>query len=190
MIKVIKIPVGKISANCYVVFTTNSSDAIVIDPGDEYLKIENALIENNLYAKAVLITHGHFDHIGALSEFAKYKIPIYIHQLDADKLTTDNNLGNMFRITVKRCNANMLFGGEKFSFSVAGLDILALHTPGHSKGSVCYLIENCLFTGDTLFKNGYGRTDFYDGDFNELKNSLKLKKKFISSDTKILPGHD
>lgn len=187
--KVCKIVVGDFKTNCYIVYDENSNKAIVIDPGDDYFKIESELIKNNLYVCAILLTHGHFDHIGALSEFAIQKVPIYIHVDDADKLVSKNNLAYMFNRTVKTCSANMIFSGEVCDFNIGGFDVKAIHTPGHSKGSVSYLIDDYLFTGDTLFEHGYGRTDLYDGSFDELKNSLRTLRRYITKATKIMPGH-
>ena len=190
MLKTECISVGALDENCYILFDDCSKNAIIIDPGADYIKIQNFLIKKNLQAKAILLTHGHFDHIGAVNDFSAFNIPVYIHVKDADKLANaDKNLSKSFGLKINNCSANMIFSGEEFEFSVAGFDILAIHTPGHSKGSVCYKIENFLFTGDTLFKNGYGRTDFYDGSFEELKNSLRKLKNYITKQTIVLPGH-
>ena len=186
--EVCKIIVGDFKANCYIVYNEKSNKAIVIDPGDDYFKIESELIKNNLYVCAILLTHGHFDHIGALSEFANQKIPIYIHIDDADKLVSKNNLAYMFNRTVKICSANMIFSGEVCDFNIGGFNVKAIHTPGHSKGSVSYLINDYLFTGDTLFRGGCGRIDFPTGSQIAMMQSLR-KIKQLTFDADVYPGH-
>ena len=141
--------------------------------------------------RAVLLTHGHFDHIGAVDAVCeKYGIPVYIHEADAPKLTDmEANTGKGFGYPVTvRTIPRLLHDDEELH--LAGIGLKVLHTPGHSKGSVCYLLEEDqgILTGDTLFKGGYGRYDFADGDFHELKESLRTLFHLTPQMT-AWPGH-
>ena len=181
--------VGSIPTNCYLVFDPGRTDALVIDPGDNPERIFAAL--NGRTPAAVLLTHGHFDHIGAVDAVCeKYGVPVYIHEADAIKLTdTEANTGAKFGhpVTV-RTQPRLLHDDEELH--LAGIGLKVLHTPGHSKGSVCYLLEEGqgILTGDTLFKGGYGRYDFADGSFHELKESLRTLFHLTPQMT-AWPGH-
>ena len=135
---------------------------------------------------AVLLTHGHFDHTGALSAFAG--VPIYIHEADAPMLS-DPHLsvgdGNG-DLRPRPAATHLLADGEQLH--LAGLDIAVLHTPGHTPGGVTYQIGDALFTGDTLFAHGYGRTDLPGGDFSALRRSLR-RLLHLAGDFRVFPGH-
>ena len=140
----------------------------------------------------MLLTHAHWDHIGAVDAVCGYfGIPLYVHEADAPKLTDSvKNVARQFGYDVTvSTRPLMLRGGE--TLSLAGMDIRVLHTPGHSAGSVCYLLPGAqgVLTGDTLFAHGYGRTDFADGSFHELKESLRAL--FHLTPRQIAyPGHE
>ena len=183
--------VGPVSANCYLVENTQTRECLMVDPGAEAQRIIQRIGERK--PQAVLLTHAHFDHIGAVDALcAHYRIPLILHREDAPKLSDPRlNVSALFgeSMTVGTPAARLLDGGE--SLEVAGIRIEVLHTPGHSAGSVCYLLPDvpCVLTGDTLFAHGYGRTDFEDGDFRQLRMSLRelfhLTPKMIT-----YPGHD
>lgn len=176
--------VGSIPTNCYLVFDPGRTDALVIDPGDNPERIFAAL--NGRTPAAVLLTHGHFDHTGALSAFAG--VPIYIHEADAPMLS-DPHLsvgdGNG-DLRPRPAATHLLADGEQLH--LAGLDIAVLHTPGHTPGGVTYQIGDALFTGDTLFAHGYGRTDLPGGDFSALRRSLRWLLH-LAGDFRVFPGH-
>lgn len=176
--------VGSIPTNCYLVFDPGRTDALVIDPGDNPERIFAAL--NGRMPAAVLLTHGHFDHTGALSAFAG--VPIYIHEADAPMLS-DPHLsvgdGNG-DLRPRPAATHLLADGEQLH--LAGLDIAVLHTPGHTPGGVTYQIGDALFTGDTLFAHGYGRTDLPGGDFSALRRSLR-RLLHLAGDFRVFPGH-
>ncbi len=182
--KIDTLELGAIATNCYIVYNEGAEEAIVIDPAAEPEKIKKAL--DGKKAAAVLLTHGHFDHTGALFSFAG--TPIYMHPSD-DVMLLDPvwSVGEMVGDTAPRPAATD-YVQEGTKLRLAGLDISVLHTPGHTLGSVCYQIGDALFTGDTMFHGSYGRTDFPGGDerelFRSLRRLLKLEKDYI-----VCPGH-
>jgi len=183
--------VGEVAANCYVVENAGTHECFVVDPGAEGARIISRMGDRK--PVAVLLTHAHFDHIGAADDLCRhYGIPLYVHQADAPKLRDPmGNVSGLFGMpmTVATEPAVLLQGGEKLT--LAGMEAEVLHTPGHSAGSVCYLLreEPCLITGDTLFANGYGRTDFADGSFMQLRQSLRMLFS-LTPQMITYPGHD
>ena len=182
--KIDTLELGTIQTNCYIVYNEGAEEAVIIDPAGEPEKIKQAL--DGKKAAAILLTHGHFDHTGALYAFPG--TPIYLHPSD-DVMLLDPvwSVGSMMGDTAPRPAAtDFVREGEKLR--LAGLDISVLHTPGHTLGSVCYQIGDALFTGDTVFHGSYGRKDFPGGDeaelFRSLKRLLKLEKDYI-----VCPGH-
>ncbi|MDD3334818.1 MAG: MBL fold metallo-hydrolase [Eubacteriales bacterium] len=188
-LKVDTIVVGEVQTNCYVVENTETHEVLVIDPGAEASRIV-ALIGNRKPV-AVLLTHGHFDHMGAVDELCqRYSVPLYVHEADAAKLTdAKGNVSECFgeHLTVKT-QPILLVDGQRLT--LGGIALEVLHTPGHSEGSCCYLAQGdeCVFCGDTLFNGGYGRTDFDDGDFMKLKESLR-KLFHLTPKRTAYPGH-
>ncbi len=190
MVKVECLPVGEMGVNCYLVEDAQTRQCLLVDPGDEAERILSWVGERKVCA--VLLTHGHFDHIGAVDEVCgALQIPLYIHSGDAPKLTDPYaNVGGLFGIelTVKT-PAITLEDGD--IIDCAGFPVEVLHTPGHSEGSVCYLLpgEAGVLTGDTVFAHGYGRTDFPDGSFQKLVASFRRLMK-LSPKRTAWPGHD
>ena len=184
--KIERVETGPIGTNCYIVYREDRADAVVIDPGGEGGRIRAHLNVLGKTPAAVLLTHGHFDHTGALEVFAG--VPVYIHPADEIMLRdAEWSAGKLFGDCSPRPAATD-FVQEGSRLSLAGLDILVLHTPGHTPGSVCYRIGDALFTGDTLFNRGYGRTDFPGGDLRALMDSLS---RLLREDENlaVYPGH-
>jgi glyoxylase-like metal-dependent hydrolase (beta-lactamase superfamily II) len=179
--------VGPAAENCYVVWLDGRKDALVIDPGDEGEMIRGEMAALSLSPGAVLLTHGHFDHTGGLSAFAG--VPLYLHNEDLPMLN-DPSINAAFLAGDSRPrpqSALPVRDGEELR--LCGLSVRVLHTPGHTRGSVCYLIEDqALFTGDTLFAGGFGRTDLYGGDEKALWQSLR-KVLSLENDVPVYPGH-
>lgn len=187
-IKVDTVCVGPVETNCYLVENEETSELLIIDPGDEAARIILAIGDRR--PAAVLLTHGHFDHIGAADELcARYMIPLYMHEYDIPKLTDpalNESVTFGARVTV-HTPAKALHDGDELN--LGGMALRVLHTPGHSRGSCCYLLgDECVFCGDTLFDGGYGRTDFADGDFAALRESLR-KLLHLSPARIAYPGH-
>jgi len=181
-----KIVVGPLESNCYLAGDEDTKEIYVIDPGGDYEKINSAIVKYSLKPKAVINTHGHGDHIGANGEFG---IPVWIHRLDADFLTdSSKNLSGAFGFFLKTETASRLLedgdilGIGKYNFEV-------IHTPGHTPGSICLKSSGVIFTGDTLFCEGVGRTDFAYGSQEDIMDSIKERLFTLDDDYVIYPGH-
>lgn len=178
------IPAGSYMTNCYIVTDEKTNESIVIDPGDAAEKLLRAFENKGTKLKFILLTHGHADHTAAVHDFRlKYNVDVYINKLDADLIDRGE-----FMFGAKNQNGNKYIkDGDELSFG--GLEIKCIETPGHTPGGMCYLIENCLFTGDTLFNSSIGRTDMPGGDYNAIISSIKSKIMPFKDDIYVLPGH-
>lgn len=150
--------VGPLETNCYLVADEATKETIIIDPGDEAGKIFSAIEENNLKPKFIFLTHNHFDHIGALNAVARE-----------------------FGIENKKAK-----DGEEIK--IGKLKMKSIATPGHTSDSVSFVVEMNIFSGDTLFKNGIGRTDLEGGDYEQMRKSLKRLMEFPDNFV-VWPGH-
>jgi len=181
------IPLGEIQANCYLLSTDKA--AIVIDPGEKCVEVTDFLKQNAHKERLILLTHAHFDHIGGaldLRDTTGTKIGIGV--LENPALSDSQvNLSNMFQTHLLPFSADILFDDNE-EFSLGDITFKVIHTPGHTVGGVCYLIDGILFSGDTLFYGSIGRTDFPGGNFSVLENSIK-KLYELNGDTVILSGH-
>ena len=182
------IPCGILQANMYVMYD-DYKDAIVIDPSD-FQCLKSALDSTSLSLKAVLLTHAHFDHASALREISDfYNVPSYLHQDDVELLSDPFKNASLLigrPIDLGSCS-NYVKNGDRLTFG--DISVFVLHTPGHSRGSVCYLIgDSFLFTGDTLFAGGIGRCDLYGGDPFTIQDSLR-KLAMLNENYQVLPGH-
>ncbi len=185
--EVLTMPVGMLAANCYIVY--EGQDAVVIDPGGDADRILEKVREKGLAVSHILLTHGHFDHIGAAEEVKRETgAKVCIHAGDADMLTSaDRNLSRMIGMPYAAAGADTLLSGGEM-IRAGGLEINVITTPGHSPGGICFAVEDCLFTGDTLFQGSAGRTDFPGGSIKTLNESLKKLKDMEGAYT-VYPGH-
>ena len=186
--------VGMVQTNCYIAVHPETKEAVIVDPGDEAARIEDALAQTGAKAKAILLTHGHFDHVTAMEELRRdLGVPVYAcEQEQAVLADPDKNLSVQFQGGGLHLKADMLLkDGE--TFEAAGYTFQMLHTPGHTPGGCCYYMEQegVLFSGDTLFHGSRGRTDFPGGSESEIMKSIreKLLKK-LPDETAVLPGHN
>ncbi len=183
----IKLVTGKPSENTYIV-SENGLDAVIIDAGDDVQAIVEALNENNLTCRAMLVTHAHFDHCNSCRYFQQRGAKVYMHKKDELLVRTVYNLANKFAVNFNRFIVDE-YVKDKDVLSLYGLDFMVLHTPGHTVGSCCYLLnDSMLFTGDTLFNLSIGRTDFPTGNAGQMKKSLK-KLFALDKDYTVFPGH-
>lgn len=182
--KIEKLVLGPISTNCYLVI--NNNECIVIDSATNAGKILEFAESKSVKIKAVLLTHGHFDHCMACKSLQEKGIPIYVSSIDGNEIkTTPKNMGLSEKYAF---TPDILLNGNE-ELNLIGLKIKVIKTSGHTEGSVCYLIKDVLFSGDTLFKGTYGRCDFYSGDFNKIKNSIQNILFKLVDDTLVLSGH-
>ena len=186
--KIMRIPVGSYQANCYIVFNKDK-EAVVIDPGAHANLIIENINKNNLKVSKILLTHAHPDHFGALKEVRDYyKVPCYISEND-EKMLEDRsgNLGSMLGLKSEPLRADILFkDGDLIEFGNKKIKVIM--TPGHTPGGACFLLDNVLFTGDTLFYSSIGRTDLPGGDYDTIISSL-MKLMKLPGDIIVLPGH-
>ena len=180
------IPVGELEVNCYLL--TKNGYGILIDPGDEAEKILNRIKESGISLCAMILTHGHFDHIGAVDKIKKEtNATVYIHREDADKLfDNEKNLANYFKRMVESSKADVLLEDESV-IEKGPFKLKIYHTPGHSEGGICIYSDGNLFTGDLLFKNSIGRFDF--GNIRVELSSLKRIMDTFEDKTPVYPGH-
>lgn len=182
MLNIETLPLGPLEANCYIVWQDDPNAVVVIDPGDDIPTLRHAL--GNRKVAGVLITHAHFDHILGLS--ALTGAPIYVHSLDAGAMTDDEiNCGPRGGVSPYVAATDTVEEGDQVT--LAGMTFTVLHTPGHTRGSVCYRCGDDLFTGDTLFVGGYGRTDLPGGSWEELRQSLT--RLLGLHHVRVYPGH-
>lgn len=177
-----------IGTNCYI--AGDGRDAFVVDPAEKADEIFRAADGAGLNIRAILLTHGHFDHIGALDALAKLTgADVYIHALEKPMLCDGYlNASRLFfgENTVQTTDAKTVEDGDVIN--VGKMKITVMHTPGHTAGSVCYFCDDAVFTGDTLFIGGCGRTDLPTGNAEALQKSLALLKETTACKT-IYPGH-
>ena len=177
------IPAGIYDANCYIVMDEKTKDAVVLDPGGDGEMLERAIKDMKANVKSILLTHGHMDHVGGVEYLSdKLNVPFYISKIDEEYMEKDNYVFGSIR------NANgYLEDGNALSFGSLNIKVIA--TPGHTKGGLCFLIEDKLFTGDTLFQGSIGRTDFIGGSFPEIIDSIKTKLLLLGDEIEVYPGH-
>ena len=177
------IPVGFIEANCYIVSNEETLECVVIDPGDESNTILDYLEDNKLKCRAVLLTHGHYDHTGAVADLqAKWpQVPVYLNR--RDQYEGDAYLQQLFPPVADTRNYD-----EGDTIAVGGLTLSVLATPGHSEGGVTLRCGDALFCGDTLFAGSCGRTDFPGGSVKKIMASLK-RLGSLEGDLTVYPGH-
>lgn len=173
--------------NCYLIWDEDSGECAVIDPASD--GVTDIVSSMGLAPKYILLTHGHFDHICGVNEFIKkYPVPLYIHDKDEQLLADSRkNASAFFGMDVSvKAEANTFSDGAEFS--IGALTLKAKHTPGHTRGCVCFFCEDAVFTGDTLFAYDRGRTDLYGGDESTLLSSIEELRPHLSGKT-IYPGH-
>lgn len=186
--KIMKLVVGELQENCFILFDENK-DAFVIDPGASSDIIIDAIEKNNLNIKYILLTHGHFDHVGAVAGLKrKFNAPVYLHKNDKNFLENPKEVReSAFGLQIESANVDVFVKeGDEISFSDDYIKVI--ETPGHTIGSVCYLFKNYLFTGDTLFNGSIGRTDFPESDHSLMIESLKVLKE-LDDEIYVLSGH-
>lgn len=190
--KVGKFVLGPVATNCYIGINEETKECFIVDPATCPPEFVSYIKNAGLTVKAVLLTHGHFDHIMGLDALLKeFSVPVYAHEAERDVLESEQ----------LNSSASML--GQPYSFSgadyvtnrqelrIAGFEILVIYTPGHTIGGCCYYIEKekTLFSGDTLFHGSVGRTDLPTGSMGQLVSSVRDRLFVLPDDTQVYPGH-
>ena len=172
-------PLGLLGTNCYILRQQGNDRCLVIDPGAEAKKILSYMEGEDLTVEAILLTHGHFDHVGAVRELAmETDCPVYLNTAD---------LAMPPRMTDGPLYYTNPYG-EGTHLDLAGISLDVISTPGHTPGSVCILTEDCMFSGDTLFAGSCGRTDFPCGSMADMEKSM-ARLRGIQCEYRVFPGH-
>lgn len=183
---VITIPVGSLSTNCYLAYNENTKHGFVVDPGDHVDRILHEIKFHSITVDAILLTHAHFDHILAVPELMTATDAKLYVGAGEDPVLEDPAIG--MRIVVPRLTPDVRVNDGDV-LKIADIEITCLNTPGHTPGSICYLAEDTMFAGDTLFCGSCGRCDFPGGSITEMYASLK-RLASLSGNYRVLPGHD
>jgi hydroxyacylglutathione hydrolase len=182
--------VGALETNCYLVYDEETRDCAVIDPGAESEKIISAIADLQLKPLIVLNTHGHVDHIGANSDIVqKYGIPLAMHAADTGMLKVSEYIELSLLLGARNSPSpdRLLAEGDEIAVGRDSLRVIC--TPGHTPGSVGFVYDGVLFSGDTLFCGGVGRTDLPGGSWKDLERSLRERVLTLPGETVVLPGH-
>ena len=183
--------VGPVQTNCFFFYQEDSKEGIVVDPGDEQEKILRYVREKGLKIQAILLTHGHFDHIMAVEALKKeWDVPVYASEEERTVLENPQiNLSVQIGKPVSVSADYYLKDGEELE--LLGQKIRCILTPGHTSGGMCYYFpkQGILFSGDTLFQESVGRTDFPTGSMSTLIRSIREKLLVLAPATKVCPGH-
>ncbi len=187
MLKIDILPLGDYQTNCYIVREAGSQSCAVIDPGFTPERVLRFLQEKNLTVDAVLLTHGHFDHVGGVEAIVKATgCALWMSQSDWSQFKTPENL---FFYPLANCDfTEVSFCEEAERITAGGVTFAVMETPGHTRGSVCYACEDALFSGDTLFAGSCGRTDLPGGDWSTIRQSLARLTQ-LEGDYTVYPGH-
>ena len=181
--------VGPLQENCYLVRREGSDRALLIDPGDEAQKLQGAMEQLGVEPEAILLTHTHFDHIGAVAPLARATgAPVYCPREELPVLADPSAFfGAMFGPVEGWEAEHAIDGGQRLQ--LAGFDVDVVATPGHSPGHVTFVIDGALFSGDVLFQGSIGRTDLPGADHETLMESIAGLLERFDDDTKVHPGH-
>ena len=190
--EVLRYIVGPVCTNCYLLVNHKTGELLVVDPGDQAQLIEKQIEKTGAKPVAILLTHGHFDHAGAAEELAdKYQISIYAHEAERETLE-DPGLNLCGMIGEHKVYHADIFVKDEEVLNLAGFSIRVFFTPGHTIGGCCYYIadEKILFSGDTLFQESVGRTDFPRGSASDLIRAIREKLMPLPDDVTVYTGHD
>ena len=186
----ISLIVGPLETNCYLVYCPETLECAVVDPGAEAGNITRQIAEKELKPRLILNTHGHVDHIGANKDIKdKYDIPLFIHSADSPMLESVLQTEMGIFLGAKDSPPADRFLDDEKEINIGKSHLRVIHTPGHSPGSVSFLGDGFLLSGDTLFFGGVGRTDLPGGSWQELVSSIKNKILTMPEDMIVLPGH-
>ena len=179
------------ATNCYFIYREGGSDALVVDPGDHGTALNDKLTEMGFQVKAILLTHGHFDHIGGVNALKKVS-GATVYALDEEKTVLENpELSMMLQYGDGSCVYPDVYLKDNEEVTIGDISFTVIHTPGHTVGSSCFYFEEdgVLISGDTLFSESVGRSDFPTGSTSELLRSIKDRLFTLPPGTIVYPGH-
>jgi len=182
--------VGPLMSNCYIVWDEKVKQGAIIDPGDDADNILKVVKELGVEIKYILATHGHFDHVGGVASLRQnLNAEFLAHEKDFFFIEDGKNAANRWNVDIEQPPKPDRFIEDGEKIKVGGFELEVLHTPGHSPGGISFLNDRMVFCGDTLFQGNIGRTDFRQGSFKELANSIKTKLYTLPDDTICYTGH-
>lgn len=191
-LEVFRKTLGNLATNCYLLVNHDTNECVIFDPAAEAEVLKEIIEEKNLTVKAIFLTHGHYDHMGAAKQLKEwYSVPIYCSKEENEQILNNvqANLSSWLGFPATLQADVLLRDGEKVD--IIGTTLECLLTPGHTAGGMCYYIEQMqlVFVGDTLFAGSVGRTDFPTGSESKLIRSIQEKLFILPDETKVLPGH-
>ncbi len=189
--KIKKFSVGILGTNCYLVSNEETKEMVIVDPGGVSKRMMAYIQEEGLKPQAILLTHGHFDHIMGIDALLEaWEMPVYVHEDDEDAMN------DIYLNQSKSYTSGYTYEGAEYvqdgqELELIGETFRVIHTPGHTKGGVCYYVEaeGVLFSGDTLFQNSVGRTDFANSSTSGLIRSIRERLFELPEETLVYPGH-
>ena len=184
--KIDTLPAGPLMTNCYLLCDEEAKVCALIDPGGDADRLERMVADSGCELTAILLTHGHFDHCGAVRELVEKHpdVPVYIHRYD----TVDPDSRSYLQFP-RLDERSQRYYAEGDTIAVGGIPLTVWETPGHSRGSVCLLGDGFIFSGDTLFRGSCGRTDFPGGSFDDILQSLARLGR-LEGNRRVYPGHE
>jgi hydroxyacylglutathione hydrolase len=186
-----QLPLGPIGTNCYLVRTDRTAaEAAVIDPGADAAEIRLALARSGARCAAILLTHSHYDHLGALADLAEGTgAPVWLPEAEEEVFRRPNDFYGGLGLSLRPYEGEATLVADGQTVEAAGIAFTVTSVPGHSPGHVAYAADGCLFSGDVLFAGSVGRTDLPFGDWDTLLESIGRLGELYPPETRVLPGH-
>lgn len=182
--------VGPLQANCYIAASEQTGAGVIVDPGGDAELIRHAIRSRKANIEWILLTHAHFDHVGALNGVRRaVAAPVAMHRAELPNLREAARAASLLGLHIEQPADPERFLQDGETVDGKGYSVQVVHTPGHTTGGVCFYVDDVLFSGDTVLASSVGRTDFPGGSHSQLIDSIRSKILTLPSETRILPGH-